>query len=199
MNVLSKVFLRRLFVCLVLCFLLGGCASFNAEKAPDYGISQKDVNAILESQEFRAGQIWLVPVGDIKESQLVPLAARLSKETDLVIRVSKNMDMPKLDFHKNFVAFADVIPARTTSSVFIAIADSKNLQCDLMLSNLDGVHALINYAKIKDDSDAQLSAERLYKLVKRAIGLVYYHSDYSEDSADIMYRPLKSLQDLDKI
>ncbi len=185
---------------------LGLCACSSFCEQP----SEDKVNDVLKMQEFSAGQVWIVPVGDMNKELLIPLAAQLSEETGLVIKVSEKMPVPmpknkqanfdirRKVFYKGLVDFADVIPLRTTSSVFIAVADSKDVHSMGYFADFDGIHALVNYAKLKENADAKLTNERLCKLLKRGIGVVYYHCDYSDDPNNIMYSALESLEDLDK-
>jgi predicted Zn-dependent protease len=173
-----------------------------------------------ENGDARQTDIYLVPFLGFEESSSHKLAKALEKDTGLRVTSTGSVTLPVEVLNRernqynadylNQVVGESIAKLRDGSwkQLFIGIMKqdmySENLGWNFALSmHYDNQISIVASErlvpnKIWDRSDAEkLFGERIYKLLKRTIGLQYYGYPRTSDQKSILFSPMMSVDDLD--
>ena len=193
-------------LCLVL-LLAGGCAATKpAPRATGPGID-----------------VYLIPLDDFSFDLAADLANSLSQETGLHIRPTVQMGMANLSPMPGTTQYADDdilkkallavpnLPEIRPSTACIVLTQrdlntqSRALRFVFASHNSQYRIAVVSSARLVlgaqpgQLADPETVRARIKKMVKRSLGDVYYGYPRSTDLHDLMYSPIRSLDDVDKM
>ena len=166
--------------------------------------------------------VYIVPLADFPEDLASALAKAMSQ--DLAIRVKASVRLPPLTINtlpgSNQLVAEDILlqaenasarlPDMTpkTYRLFLTTKDinsrSANFRFQFTVHDMAHRCSVISLARLLEYADERpvltnRSLSRLLKLTKRAIGEMYLGWNRSTDPGDLMFSPLMSLDDLDRI
>ena len=166
--------------------------------------------------------VYLVPLDDFPEELAAALAKSL--QNNLSLRVKASVRLPPLPIatvpgttqlvSDDILLQASKASSRlpeataTTYRVFLTIKDinsrSANLRFQFSAHNKALNCSVISLARLLEYAGerpvlTERSVSRIQKMIKRAIGEMYLGWKRSPDPGDIMYSPLMSLDELDKL
>ena len=205
------------FIVIVFALLLcaGGCSNLKpGERAADMQTTAPEtVDGIA---------VWLIPMDDFNYDEAVRLARALSADLNLKVRATLNMGSAGLKPFAGTTQFAAEDIFAMTDNVARNLADKRPDTAYVVLTQRDintkdrslrfnfSVHnrvtrvAVISTARLVINqaggmADAPTIRKRLFKMTKRNIGDVYFGYTRSTDVRDVMYSPIMSLDDLDRM
>lgn len=175
-----------------------------------------------EMHPLDAVPVYLVPLDDFPEELAAALAKSL--QNNLSLRVKASVSLPPLPIatvpgttqlvSDDILLQASKASSRlpeataTTYRVFLTIKDinsrSANLRFQFSAHNKALNCSVISLARLLEYAGerpvlTERSVSRIQKMIKRAIGEMYLGWKRSPDPGDIMYSPLMSLDELDKL
>lgn len=162
--------------------------------------------------------VWLVPLEGFPYAPVTALERRLSAELRLNVRATTHAGTNPQMYGANGQMLSEHV-VRETAPALARLYDvtPKTVYIILTAADLNGADATtrfvfsmhftqkISVASVARLSDAfygrpdrpQVTAERLYKVVKKSIGQQYYELPRSTRLQSVMYSPIMSLDDLD--
>ena len=166
--------------------------------------------------------VWLIPMDDFNYDEAARLANTLSADLNLKIRATLNMGSAGLKPFAGTTQFpAEDIFAMTANVVrnltekrpdaaYIVLTQKdintrdRSLRFNFAVHNRATRTAVVSAARLViaqtgGMADTPTIRKRLFKMVKRNIGDVYFGYTRSTDIRDVMYAPIMSLDDLDKM
>jgi len=202
---MPRFFIGILFVALL---IANGCSSPTATQAP--------------SPQVGGVSVWLIPMDDFAYEEAVRLATALSDNLNLDVRATLNMGSSGLEPFADTTQFAaeeifamagNVSPNLTnkrpdTAYLVLTQRDinsrDRSLRFNFAVHNRAKRAAVISTARLVLDQAGGIAAsptirKRLFKMAKRSIGDVYFGYTRSSDIRDVMYSPIKSLADVDRL
>lgn len=205
------------FAVMLLCLvgILGYYIWHNGDAGDHTSISQKRVAAIERAQKGLSADVWLIPAEGFPPDILKPVAARLSEDLNLTVRVSEGMPLPRSSFieergqydtrtlYPYIVRFAQAIPEKTPESTYIVVAPSSlNVEDSARVINFahyyDGVYGIVGTKEL-GPQNTTLFRRRLYKMIKRSIGVQHYKYKASLVPRSLMYSPVNTTVDMDRM
>ncbi len=203
--VLAKTLLK-----IALILFLGGC-------------SWKPVQETSRPARSPPGvEVYLLPLDDFDSQAVASIAQSLSKEMDIRIKTAASVRTAGLipfsgttqfsaeEIETHVLRVIPTLPDKRSNTAYIVLTTKDINTKDRTLQFNFSIHD--NLARLAIVSSARLTLgpkgapasrstvlARLKKLVKRGIGDVYYNYPRSTDVRDIMYSPVMSLDDLDRI
>lgn len=169
-------------------------------------------------------RVYVIPLDDFPEALAGVIAQRLQDELDIRIRPSLRLpplDVPVLPGTRQLDA--EALLARGTAAsarlpelspatyrVFLTARDINSAPGNLRFLFAKHMPSLqssvVSMARLVDDGTAAVepdvrtqALERMHKMVKRAIGELHLGWRRSTDPADLMYAPLMSVTDIDRL
>lgn len=165
-------------------------------------------------------RVYLVPLDDFPEALAGNVARVL--EQDMGLRIKASMRLPPLaipvlpatgqyvaeDLLVRAAAASDRLPGltRRTHRVFLTTRDinaqSGNFRFQFAMHMPDLNSSVVSSARLNEVAGQQLSergAQRVLKMVKRAVGELHLGWRRSTDRHDLMYAPLMSVGDIDRL
>jgi predicted Zn-dependent protease len=199
-----KIIQGILLICL---FLLAGCAQPEAKihNTADQGID-----------------VYLIPMDDFNFEFTAQIAKSLSQEMNLRIKPTVQMGAAGLSAFPGTTQYSGEeildlakkavpnFPENRTNTAYIVLTQRDiNMNIRALRFNFT-VHqnlnriAVVSSARLVIGKDGGLADEktirdRITKMVKRSIGDVYYGYQRSTDIHDLMYSPIMSLDDVDRM
>lgn len=166
--------------------------------------------------------VWLIPMDDFAYNEAARLAQDLLADLRLKVRATLNMGSAGLRPFAGTTQFAaedifamagNVIPNLTdkrpdTAYIVLTQKDintrDRSLRFNFAVHNRSTRTAVISAARLVINqtggmADALTIRRRLFKMAKRNIGDVYFGYTRSTDIRDVMYSPIMSLDDLDRM
>lgn len=184
---------------------------------PSLPFTQTDQNG-----EYRSTDIYLVPFSGFAESSTHMLAKALSQDTGLKITSTGSIALPEkylnTDRNQYNVDYLNPIVNKSIASLkrkdrnqlFIAVMkqdmySASNSWNFSLASNFDNNISIVATERLvpfetTDRSEAEkIYGERVYKILKRTIGLQYYKYQRKTDSNSVLFSPIMSVKDLDRM
>jgi len=180
--------------------------------------------AAARTQDGVPVRVYLIPLDDFPEALAGTMAQRLQDELEIRIRPSLRLpplDVPTLPGTRQLVAETLLVRAVAASSrlpeltpatyrVFLTTRDINGESGALrfnfathmqsLQSSVVSMARLVDYGTAAVEPDVRTQAlERMHKMVKRAIGELHLGWRRSTDPADLMYAPLMSVDDIDRL
>lgn len=169
-----------------------------------------------------AVSVYLVPLADFPQDLASSLAKRLQQ--DLNLRVKASLQLPPLNLSTlpgtNQYVLEDILSlgsaasasfpeaGPTTYRIFLTLRDinsrSGNFRFQFSAHNKSLNCSVISLARLLEYTNNQpvfneRASTRLMKMTKRAIGEMRFGWPRSTDRSDLMYSPIMSLDDLDRL
>lgn len=195
---------------LILCFLLlAGCSTTGP--------------AGLDNSKYgfnRPFDIYVIPLDGVPDAFSKMIAEEITKQHALRAEVVTRMSLSKSMYDPNWDQYMSNRIADEAFKLTNKFQDKHNKPFLLVITDLDinaeGSHVRYNYAthfnhlsvvstaridpkNIGEPENEQLKKARLFKLINKAIGQQVYGYAASSDIRSVMYGPITSLQDLDKM
>jgi predicted Zn-dependent protease len=219
--------LRKRFFDIVIGVLIGIGSSYYADMVylemrqegltPSLPFTQTDQNG-----EYRATEIYLVPFTGFEEKSSHMLAKALSEDTGLKITSTGSIALPEkyLNIERNqynvdylnAVVSESIVSLKNTKNnqLFIAImkqdmysgSNSWNFSLASNFTNNISIVAterLVPFETTNRSRAEQIFGERVYKILKRTIGLQYYKHPRKTDKDSVLFSPIMSVKDLDRM
>jgi predicted Zn-dependent protease len=164
--------------------------------------------------------VWLIPMEKVPTDHVTYVGEKLAKETGLTVRAataagksptlydpaSKQLISERLlEAYKTLPKSLDAISLKTI--YIILTADDLNTEDRkfrfVFMSTAPALRmAVVSMARMQDSfygapNTPFRTKARMYKMVKRTVGMLYYGYDRSIDKKSVMYSPIMSLNDLD--
>jgi predicted Zn-dependent protease len=194
--------------------LLGGCVTRPApEPKPPIAVLPA---AIPEGPV----DVWLMPLDGFPRAMVTSLARRFSSELHINVRASTHAGTNR----QMYSASGQMISEQVVRELSLAISrlyDTTPKTAYIILTSADlngadgttrfvfsthfpGRISVVSAARLSDaffgrPERQQITEERLYKIVKKSIGLQYYELPRSTKMQSVMYSPIMSLDDLDAV
>jgi predicted Zn-dependent protease len=166
--------------------------------------------------------VYLMPMDDFNFQEAALLSRVLSRELGIQVKATLNVGSSGLSPFPNTTQFAaeDIeeiarrairnLPDIRPDSAFIILTQrdintkDRTLKFNFSVHNKSTRTAVISSARLVlnqsgGKADLQTIRKRLAKMVKRNIGDVYFGYTRSTDIRDVMYSPIMSLDDVDKM
>lgn len=166
--------------------------------------------------------VYLVPLDDFDYADTVSIARYLSRELGITIQPTVKMGMAELKPYpgKNQFSGDDIIdlaeeavtnfPSIRPDTVYIILTqrdiniDDSGLRFTFSVRNNSLRIAVVSSARLVMGEDGRLAdrkimTSRIVKMVKRNIGSMYFGYQYSTDIKDLMYSPVMSVSDVDRM
>jgi predicted Zn-dependent protease len=166
--------------------------------------------------------VYLVPLDDFGLDVTASIAASLSKELGIRIQPTRNVTIEGLAPFPGTTQFSgdDIagavkqaslkLPGNLTNTACVVLTQRDINQNDRTTRFNFATHysksriSVLSSARLVGPKDGKLANEetvraRIAKMVKRSIGLVYFGYPLSADVQDLMYSPIMSLNDVDRI
>jgi predicted Zn-dependent protease len=166
--------------------------------------------------------VWLIPMEGVAAEYVSSVQDRLTRETGLTVRATveagKSPDMyntasRQIVSEKIVEAYKDMPerlkPSTPKTAYIILTADDLNqedrkLRFVFMTTFPAQRMGVISMARMKDNLNGALvvptrTKERLYKMAKKAVGILYYGYSRSSDRHSVMFSPVMGLEDLDQV
>ncbi len=194
---------------LILCFLLlAGCSTTTPAGLDNSKYGFKPVDVIV------------IPLDGVPDALSKMIAEEISKQHPLRAKAVTRMSLSKSMFDPNWNQYMSNRIADEAFKLTNKFQDKHDNTFSLVITDLDinseGSHARYNYAthfnhlsvvstaridpkNIGEQENEQLKKARLFKLINKAIGQQVYGYATSSDIRSVMYGPITSLQDLDKM
>lgn len=194
---------------LILCFLLlAGCSTTTPAGPGNSKYGFKHVDVIV------------IPLDGVPDALSKMIAEEISKQHPLRAKAVTRMSLSKSMFDPNWNQYMSNRIADEAFKLTNKFQDKHDKTFSLVITNLDinaeGSHARYNYAthfnhlsvvstaridpkNTGEQENEQLKKARLFKLINKAIGQQVYGYATSSDIRSVMYGPITSLQDLDKM
>lgn len=194
---------------LILCFLLlAGCSTTTPAGLDNSKYGFKHVDVIV------------IPLDGVPDALSKMIAEEISKQHPLRAKAVTRMSLSKSMFDPNWNQYMSNRIADEAFKLTNKFQDKHDKTFSLVITDLDinaeGSHARYNYAthfnhlsvvstaridpkNIGEQENEQLKKARLFKLINKAIGQQVYGYATSSDIRSVMYGPITSLQDLDKM
>ncbi len=194
---------------LILCFLLlAGCSTTTPAGLDNSKYGFKPVDVIV------------IPLDGVPDALSKMIAEEISKQHPLRAKAVTRMSLSKSMFDPNWNQYMSNRIADEAFKLTNKFQDKHDKTFSLVITDLDinaeGSHARYNYAthfnhlsvvstaridpkNIGEQENEQLKKARLFKLINKAIGQQVYGYATSSDIRSVMYGPITSLQDLDKM
>ena len=177
---------------------------------------------VVEAEPAQAGpvDVYILPLDDFPIATARAFARRLSQELSLNVRAAAPVETAKLaptssgqfaaeDIMTTVIPTTDTLPDRHAKTIYLLytrrdINDREAKSRYLFAhSNIDRRMSVISTHRMYWDyrwvtPSADLNS-RLWKMSKRAVGEHYYGLPRTGDIQDIMYSPLLSPEDIDRI
>lgn len=187
------------------------------------GKNERPAGATITAPEnAHAIAVWLIPLDDFNYQEAVLLAQALGRDLKLNVRACLNMGSAGLEpfpgttqfpVEDIFAMAQRVIPNLTDQrpdTAFIVLTQrdintrDRSLRFNFAVHNRSARVAVLSSARLVINqaggmAEAQTIRKRLFKMTKRNIGDVYYGYTRSTDIRDVMYSPIMSLDDLDRM
>ena len=195
---------------LILCFLLlAGCSTTGPA---GLGNSKYGFN--------RPFDVYVIPLDAVPDAFSKMIAEEITKQHALRAEVVTRMSLSKSMYDPNWDQYMSNRIADEAFKLTNKFQDKHNKTFLLVITDLDinaeGSHVRYNYAthfnhlsvvstaridpkNIGEPENEQLKKARLFKLINKAIGQQVYGYAASSDIRSVMYGPITSLQDLDKM
>lgn len=166
--------------------------------------------------------VYLIPMDDFDLELAASIATSLRKELGIriqptgILRIEGLAPFPgTTQFSGDDIAgvvkqAALKLPGNLTNTAYVVLTrrdinvNDRALRFNFSTHNYNSRISVVSSARLGGPKDGQLANEetvraRIAKLVKRSIGLVYYNYPRSADVHDLMYSPIMSLNDVDRI
>jgi len=195
---------------LILCFLLlAGCST---TRPAGLGNSKYAFN--------RPVDVYVIPLDGVPDEFSKMIAEEIRKQHALHTKTVTRISLSKSMYDPNWNQYMSNRIADEAFKLTNKFQDKHDKTFLLVITNLDinaeGSHARYNYAthfnhlsvvstaridpkNIGEQENEQLKKARLFKLINKAIGQQVYGYAASSDIRSVMYSPITSLQDLDKM
>lgn len=195
---------------LILCFLLlAGCSTTGPA---GLGNSKYGFN--------RPFDVYVIPLDAVPDAFSKMIAEEITKQHALRAEVVTRMSLSKSMYDPDWNQYISNRIADEAFKLTNKFQDKHNKTFLLVITDLDinaeGSHVRYNYAthfnhlsvvstaridpkNIGEPENEQLKKARLFKLINKAIGQQVYGYAASSDIRSVMYGPITSLQDLDKM
>lgn len=183
---------------------------------------QTETSAPVAKSSEADVDVFLIPLDDFNFQVAASLAKSLSADLKIYVKPTVNMGIDDLVPFPNTTQFSDedietnvlrIIPnlkEARTNAAYIALTTrdintkDRTLRFNFCLNDKHARVAVISAARLSIGqnglpADRQTALERLTKLIKRSIGAIYFDYPRSTDIGDVMYSPLMSLDDLDRM
>jgi predicted Zn-dependent protease len=169
----------------------------------------------------RPVDVWLVPMEGFPQHYAIELGQKLSAELGIKIRPTVSAARTKTMFGANGQIMADRVFREmevalrrlydtSPKTIYIILTDDdlnfeKSPWRFCFVAGWDGVPVVIvSLARMKNSfagypDDPNLTKLRLYKMVKKQIGLLYFKKSRSARLNSVLYSPVMGLEDLDAI
>ncbi len=164
--------------------------------------------------------VWLVPLDGFPHGMVTSLARRLSSELHLNVRACAQAGTNRQMYGGNGQMISEQV-LREISPALSGLYDTTPKTAYIILTAVDlngadgttrfvfATHftqrkSVVSVARLSDaffgrPDRPDATAERLYKIVKKSIGLQYYDLPLSTQRESVMYSPIMSLDDLDTV
>lgn len=166
--------------------------------------------------------VWLIPMEGMPENDVRYFTDKLTHETGLIVRAtveagksaqmydtaSKQIIAQRILYdYKTLPKHLDAISAKTVYIVLTTddLNDEERRFRFVFMSTAPSLRmSVVSMARMRDsfygapDTPFRTRA-RMYKMVKKAVGLLYYEYSRSSDRNTVMYSPIMGLDDLDAI
>jgi hypothetical protein len=164
--------------------------------------------------------VWLVPVDGFPHVMITSLARRLSSELGINVRACVQAGRNDHMYGTNGQMISEQV-MRELSPAISRLYDTtpKTAYIVMTAADLNGVDGTTRFVFVTHFSDRrsvlsvarmsdafyggrdhpEVTSARLYKIVKKTIGLQYYNLPRSTKIESVMYSPIMSLDDLDSI
>jgi predicted Zn-dependent protease len=217
----SAKFMKTIFVLLFLCYAVhtafGQSDAIRQFQQSAYEASLSGSKTVAELTD-----VWLIPMNGVPSDYVTYITKRLKEDTKLVISTSVQAAFSdKIYFEDKKQIKGEVVLEELgqvigrlsyskSNAIYILIAaDDLNDMSDtkrflFALNNSDRRRAIISIARMRLNPDGPeeapiLTKIRLYKMVKKQIGEMYYGYKRSNDLNSVMYSPIMGMDDLDII
>ena len=195
---------------LILCFLLlAGCSTTTSPA----GLGNSRYG-------FKPVDVIVIPLDGVPDAFSKMIAGEISKQHALHTKAVTRMSLSKFMYDPNWNQYMSNRIADEAFKLTNKFQDKHDKTLLLVITNLDinaeGSHVRYNYAthfnhlsvvstaridprNNGEQENEQLKKTRLFKLINKAIGQQVYGYATSSDIRSVMYGPITSLQDLDKM
>ena len=217
----------RAFILVTFLALLGGCTTQlpPSPKPPTAALpSPVPVASVAQPAAIPDApvDVWLVPLDGFPHPMVTSLARRLSSELHINVRASTHAGTNQQMYGAR--ASGQMISEqvlRELSPVISRLFDTTPKTTFIVLTSVDlngadgttrfvfsthftGRKSVVSAARLSDAFFGRaerptITEERLYKIVKKSIGLQYYELPRSTKMESVMYSPIMSLEDLDAV
>jgi len=172
--------------------------------------------------EGRSVDVWLIPMDGMPADHVGYVQERLERETGLTVRATVEAGKSPAMFDpasKQLIservlgAYRDMprrLEATSSKTVYIVLTtddlnqDDRKLRFVFMTTAPAQRMAVLSIARMKETFYGAPSVPirtkaRMYKMAKKAVGILYFGYDRSSDRKSVMYSPIMGLDDLDAI
>jgi predicted Zn-dependent protease len=166
--------------------------------------------------------VFLIPLDDFEAELAAALANSLSQELGIRIAVTGRLTFKGLAPFAGTTQYSgdDILaaaedgvqrlPGSLTNTAYIVLTqrdinmNDRKLRFNFAIHHYDTRTSLVSSARMSGPrngkaANLEIITARFKKMVKRSIGLVYYHYPHSSDIYDLMFAPIMSLDDVDRI
>ena len=162
--------------------------------------------------------VWLMPLDGFPHAMVTSLARRLSSELHINVRASTHAGTNRQMYSENGQMISEQVlheiePAIsrlydiTPKTAYIVLTATDLNGADgttrfVFATHFTGKKSVVSMARLSDaffgeSERPKVTEERLYKIVKKSIGIQYYGFPRSTKLESVMYSPVMSLDDLD--
>lgn len=186
-----------------------------------YNMNHKEESS-NEGQTEGTVRVFLIPLDDFPVDYTAQLARELSRALNIYVKPTVVMGTRGLqpfpstnqycaeDIVESATPVVERLPEKHKDSVFILITSRdinekvRNFRFLFAWHQKGKRISVISTARMLSGdnntrADDKIISERILKMVKRAIGEQYYGLQRSADIRDVMYSPIMSLEDIDKM
>ena len=208
---------------LLLCaFFIAACSGIpsNEGRLVDPTVKAKTATAAATPPKSGPVDVYLIPMDDFPEGALPLIGDRLTKETGLNVRAASPVDATGLQPYQLQQYATDeliaLLGSKTTTlsdtndkTIFIAYTkrdiNDRNGKTRFLFAQANGdlrisvISASRMSGSARWDVPPVFLADRIHKMSKRAIGDLYFKYPRTTNPKDLMYAPIMSADDIDRI
>ena len=210
----------RSLTLLAILALLCGCGNQPATTSKPQVAAQSLQPPIAETATIPDGpvDVWLVPLDGFPHALVTSLARRLSSDLHINVRASTHAGTNQQMYGASGQMISgqvlrEISPAlarlydTTPRTAFVVLTPFDPNGADgstrfVFATHFSGRKSVVSLARLSDSffgrpDRPEVTAERLFKIVKKSIGIQYFSLPRSTEMRSVMYSPIMSLDDLD--